>query len=1185
VIIVGKIIFEKIKMVEKIYQELLKKFEKNKWDYEKVELWTGTQGFVREIFEKSLGLKSKTTYESFHKNFFIQETQKNTKSEVRADFILNINGIKIVVEVEKRNNIKPWIEQIERYMREEWTPYGILTDSENWYFYSKGFETKKWDFWGWVYKNLSEILTEHGKTFFQTFFNTKDYYINFFNKIDIESFHFTENTLQKDIKNFHKELIQIAEKLKSDFEKSWVFWNVTDKELIQTTYSFIIQFLLIKIIQDKKKNLELISKDNFVSLLNNENYNGLANSIFSQIDWLGKFYTSYQNQQKHLIEKISKHYQSWVFWMQLDFDAVQGFLDLYTFVYKFNFKNIKQDIFWAVYENYLKELYKDDNSKKWQVFTPPEIVDFMLDEVWYTHEYIQDTIEKYILEVGYTYFREDLVKNIDDVNFNIPWLSLIDPACWSGTFLYKAAGRILNWINLVYNKNIEFKNDEDKRLPWILSENLIINNIVGFDIEAFPLYLAEMNILQTLLWYNIDEQTGEVLNRINKSIKVFSTDDTISEFANMQDNIEEILEDFDREWQLFSVNRKRVPKDISELKIDIIDGDLESLFQKYIVNYFAKRLYTKDKKIQSKLASFSTQIELEKYIKEKWDEFLYTSYFWQEGSKAEKNTSKMGLKKSSGDMISHLQSLVQKHQTKRTKFDFVIANPPYVNSKWWHNWNSQIFGININAKKYKTQKVSWDFVNIYGWFYYLGWYLLKKEWKICFINPRDLIFKTAMSKVFNFLKTELQIKTIIDFQETKVFYDRWINQWIIVWTTSCVLRAEKNGYSTKNINFIRYIWWEDKIVFEDFYDKNKKEFKKCEKNLWIEIEKISKNDDYQGVLLIDYIKSTFWDDLCISTYPKLWKNNDPKAIEFFEEENGDILYQYPYKKRYRFLNQEKVGYAYFQNIKTYLVEETNSTLFYDIQKLWTWIPFREWKHFEWLEISTEKNKQILTPYKKYKLNWENWSYRQAKKYFAMSFTNTVIWDQWSKSAIWISKEENLSELFYLFSILNSQNSQFQIQKRFNGVCNQKNLERMLLPKIDSEIKEKLKAKLIENGEAIISLCKNGENKKLKYRDVVETRISWMDEEVIWLKQEYKNLKIDLKKLDLNAEIPEEVFKNISKKSLKELEKERDLLVYCLYFGSEDGKTDMIDLRKINIKNIFENEKIICENDIVRVIEK
>ena len=375
-------------MSSKAIQTLQKKFEQNKENYAKIELWTGAQWFVREYFETIIELKWKATYESFNRNFFVQETQKNTKSEVRADFILNVNGIKIVVEVEKRNNIKPWIEQIERYMREEGTPYGILTDTENWYFYSKWFDKNTWEFWGGTYKNLAEILSENWKWFFEAFFNTKEYYINFFNRIDIESFFFTPETLQKDIKHFHRELIQVAEKLKSDFEKSQIFWDVSNKELTQTTYSFIIQLLLIKIIQDKKNNLNLISKENFVHLLQNNDFNGLANSIFSQIDWLGKFYTSYQNEQKHLIEKISKHYQSWVFGLQLDFDAVQGFLDLYIFVYKFNFKNIKQDIFGAVYENYLKEIYKDDNTKKWQVFTPPEIVELMLYEIGYTPEYV-----------------------------------------------------------------------------------------------------------------------------------------------------------------------------------------------------------------------------------------------------------------------------------------------------------------------------------------------------------------------------------------------------------------------------------------------------------------------------------------------------------------------------------------------------------------------------------------------------------------------------------------------------------------------------------------------------------------------------------------------------------------------------------------------------------------------------
>lgn len=1136
-------------MNQKIIQDLQRKFEKYKKDYSWNETWSGSQGFVKDVFSKFLWLKERTQYKNYDRNTFIQETKIVTGNNVRADFILNIQGIKVVVEVEKRDNIKPGIEQIERYMREEGTPYGILTDSENWYFYSKGFDFSQWEFWGGVYKKLDELLHEQGKTFIAQFFSTKDYYINFFNRIDIESFFFHEDTLQKDLKNFHKELIQIAEKLKSDFEKSGVFWEISDKELIQTTYSFIIQFLLIKIIQDKKKNLELINKQNFVNLLQWENYNGLANSIFEQIDWLGKFYTSYQNEQKHLIEKISEHYKNGAFGMSLDFEAVQGFLDLYVFVYKFNFKNIKQDIFGAVYENYLKELYKDDNSKKWQVFTPPEIVEFMLDEIGYTSEYISWVIEKYIEKVWYQDFRQDLIKNKEIVEFNIGWLSLIDPACGSGTFLYKAAGRIVNSIIQVYNKNSEFKNDKNKELPWILSENLIVNNLVGFDIEAFPLYLAEMNILQSLLWFNIDEQSGEVLNKIDKSIKVFSTDDTISEFANMQDNIEEILEDFDREWQIFSVNKKRVPKDISELKIDIIDGGLEAMFQKYIVNYFAKRLYTKDKKIQSKLTSFSNQEELENYIKEKWDDFMRISYFWKTGNT--KDGNKDGLKKQSFEMIERLEKLVAKHKTKRTKFDFVIANPPYV---YLDAGKKEIFGISINDANYTTIETKYKSYseglpysyqkpnlttskfNLYGYFYYLAYYLLKDDGKLCFINPRSLINRFSFYKLKIFLKETGSIKKIYDFKNAALFHGRWINSWVVVGTDSLILLYEKN-HSQKNVEIFEYTWNEKLITLQDFQKQNKKydvEYKKL----------FSSPLEVDFIFFIDYLYEIQKQDhdfhYSILPWISIWRKKDLSNNE---------------KKWYPIFHQHSY-YTNINDISRYYDPSENG--YEKVRPTCLWI--------------LEKNYRIVLNY-----------FNRANLVSFSDFKWIQNW--WNWIGIWVDKIENVWELKYIFWVLNSSFVKKFLFENFDNIWTLTALKLMPFPKIDSELKQKLKAKLIKNGEEIIALCKNGTNTKLRYRDIVETRISGMDEEIVGLKNEYKSLEIDLENIDLDAEIPEDILKNSSQKSLAELERERDLLVYCLYFGSESWEKDMIDLRKINIENIFESETMICENENVQVVEE
>ena len=49
---------------------------------------------------------------------------------------------------------------------------------------------------------------------------------------------------------------------------------------------------------------------------------------------------------------------------------------------KFDFSNVKNDIFGFIYENYLKELYEDKD--KGQYFTDPDLVDFMLNEMGYT---------------------------------------------------------------------------------------------------------------------------------------------------------------------------------------------------------------------------------------------------------------------------------------------------------------------------------------------------------------------------------------------------------------------------------------------------------------------------------------------------------------------------------------------------------------------------------------------------------------------------------------------------------------------------------------------------------------------------------------------------------------------------------------------------------------------------------
>lgn len=794
-------------------KQLINLFNKNKLDYQKKEIWSWVVNFVKKIFTDFLLLREESSYKITKKNTFTHESTKQTWSNSNTDFILNYKWIKIVVEVERTWNIDLWIKQIENYMDKEDTPYAILTDWENWYFYNNWFKNSEWKFWWWLHKLLHDFISDSWKNFFNSFFETKKYYINFLNRDDIESYHFSEENLQKDLKNFHKELIEVAEKLKADFEKSGIFdENHNEKEIIQTVYSFIIQFLLIKIIQDKKKNLNLINKQEFVYLLDEEKYNDLANNIFKQIDWLWKFYTSYQNEQKHLVDKILKHYSDWPFWTNIWFDAIQWFLDLYIFIYKFNFYNVKQDIFWAVYENYLKELYKDDNSKKWQVFTPPEIVDFMLDEVWYHSDYIYQTIDRYIIEKWINNFKKELLTNETKPNFNITGLSIIDPACWSWTFLYKASSRI---VQAIFNINKKYFNETEQKYAGILSENLILNNIFWFDIEAFPLYLAEMNILQTLLWFNIDNNTWEVLNKIDKQVRIFSTSDTIWEFANIENDLDSILENLEKEW-IFSVTEKRSPKAISELKLDIINWDLDYKLDKYLVNYIWNDLIPIDKNLEKKLNEFYSLNELKRYINESWNKLLI--WYLKNLLSRDKTKNWKWL------YIDKLKDLALKYKTTRTKFDFVVWNPPYV--QMLKQWNKNKININIflwNDDLSNYWKNTWANLNIFHKFIILGYFLLKDNWNFSFIIPWDFISQLSANQIRNFLRERTNIDKIFYFWDSKLFVERWLNQKFEVATTSCIINFQKiNNLDSTNIFKFK------NFNINDFFKKLDKKIKKIE---------------------------------------------------------------------------------------------------------------------------------------------------------------------------------------------------------------------------------------------------------------------------------------------------------------------------------------------------------------------
>jgi len=478
-------------------QELKKKWNHEKSSYEAKEVGTGVQIFVKdvlqcaEIFNLRRGLQS-TSLER-RRNEFIEEETK--KGKHRADIIVFINQeIIIPIEVERHKNLNAGIEQIYRYQLVWEKQYGILTDGYSWRFYNNN-EYREF--------TLEDLFkqTELFREFWREYIRPEKYYLSFFEKKSPQSLLTMVDTLQVEEFRllFFDDITKLIKGFKNKLQIEGYLTEVDkkkkEKTAIEITYAYIIQFILYKTLVDNefgqfKKEFEdrqstihncLVSKQlgDILGIID-----GISNQISKNI------YRPFADEQNYINEKLWELIHK----PKKEMHDVSPWLDIFVFIKKYNFSNVRNEIFGYIYENYLKELFED--VKKGQYFTDPAVVNFMLDEVGFDSAEIKNRI-----------------KNDPDGEH----ISIIDPACGSGTFLYSSVDRIINSAS-----------DGTVKMAKVI-ESTIDSNVFGLDIAEFPLYLAEMNILMRMLSLIVTEKYN---NPIDKRIKVFKTKDSIAEFMD-----------------------------------------------------------------------------------------------------------------------------------------------------------------------------------------------------------------------------------------------------------------------------------------------------------------------------------------------------------------------------------------------------------------------------------------------------------------------------------------------------------------------------------------------------------------------------------------------------------------------------------------------------------------------------
>lgn len=530
---------------------LLEMWEKNKDLYKKREIGSGLESYIRKVLicDKTFGLREIShidKIQNYKKGYFVN--QESTKKRNTADFVLYLDkNIIIPVEVEKYKNIVEGESQIIKYQSDLNKKFGILTDGNEWRFYNNN-----------KYKTfyLQDIISEKDKKFkifWDSYVKSKNYYLDYF-RIDEKHAQY-QNTHQLRVKEnlelFFTDIVNLIDNFKYKLELSGYFEDDknSDKVATEITYAYIIQFILYKSLVDNSftdfKNEYKVFLRRIRGNIEKDNYKGVL-SIVSQIsDRISKeIYRPFINEQDIINNKFYDLFR------QIDnsIDELEPWLDIIIFITKYSFINIETEIFGYIYENYLKEIYGE--KKLGQYFTHPDVVDFMLDEIGFSKELITKSI-----------------------NENQEGLSIIDPSCGSGSFLYKAASRLA-------------LTSEENELTEKEIIKLVVENIFGLDIAELPLYLAEMNIIMRLITYLFkDDNNLQIKDKLN----LYKTKDSLYEFykINLQNTSveveqegfqEEIFEDkiyidsFMRDDELIDRMKKSM-KEPGRIRFDFVIGN------------------------------------------------------------------------------------------------------------------------------------------------------------------------------------------------------------------------------------------------------------------------------------------------------------------------------------------------------------------------------------------------------------------------------------------------------------------------------------------------------------------------------------------------------------------------------------------------------------------------------------
>ncbi len=259
-----------------------------------------------------------------------------------------------------------------------------------------------------------------------------------------------------------------------------VFGKPQDEFCLQTAYIHFVRIFFVRVCEDHELIPRRISDGPF-ALYEEYRIKLLTGIKDTYLRLLKETY-----QRAHSVYHNFFGHQDLFDWFTLDEYTILALFDLLN---RYDFQGLNADVLGRVYnEGYIET---KDRSERGQFYTPPQVVDYMLDSLGIPERNEPDEMKA----------RSFLEKSVGDLS------------CGSGTFLVAAASRKSAILQrLVGEHEVE---------PEYALE-ILTDTFLGFDLNPFACYLAEINLLIQCLPFLLDEK-GQLCRSIDR-FHIYSTD-------------------------------------------------------------------------------------------------------------------------------------------------------------------------------------------------------------------------------------------------------------------------------------------------------------------------------------------------------------------------------------------------------------------------------------------------------------------------------------------------------------------------------------------------------------------------------------------------------------------------------------------------------------------------------------